>query len=242
MLNYNHFSYLEDTKIFSQFEKKVLQKIALDFKLIKLPKGKKLFVQEDIAKNFYIVCDGAIVLSYLNQDGEELIIEIAGENDFLQDIFASDFIANSRAIKDSTILSIDRSKIIDLLKNNHEFAFNFLQKNSQRNQLIQTHLIDLKSNNSKFKVANFLLGLMFEQGNKNQQILLKYDKSLIASYLGIKPETFSRILKKLTNEGEIVIKKNLITFLKIDSLCKYCNLKTSEKCQDKKCQDDKKFR
>ena len=67
------------------------------------------------------------------------------------------------------------------------------------------------------------------------EIFSKIDNKILASYLGIKPETLSRILKKLKSDGEITIKKNLITFLKIDSLCQYCNQNTSEKCLEKKC-------
>lgn len=40
------------------------------------------------------------------------------------------------------------------------------------------------------------------------EIFSKIDNKILASYLGIKPETLSRILKKLKSDGEITIKKN----------------------------------
>lgn len=230
---------LDKIKFFNEIDKLTIDKIIGDCQLIKIPKGKLLFTQEQIAKFFYVVIEGSISLTYLNQDGEELMVEISEIGDFLNDIFMENFLVNAKSINASQVIAIDRLKIIDLITNNHSFAINFLNKNSQRNNKIFLHLIELKSNNGKFKLVNFLLGIFFDQGQKNKQVLLKYNKSLIASYLGIKPETFSRILKKLTSEGEIAIKKNLITFLKIETLCKYCNLKTSEKCQDKKCRDEK---
>lgn len=235
MLKDNIIKALSDIEIFSKIDNKILEKIALEAKLINLAKGKFLFNQEQLAKKFYIVIKGSIALTYLNCDGEELIVEIAENEDFLQDVFVSSFLVNAKAINSCQILAIDRLSIIELLKLNNEFSYNFFSKNAQRNHKIFAHLIELKGNNAKFKVANFLLGLFFDQGQKNKQALIKYDKSLIASYLGMKPETLSRILKKLKSEGEITIKKNLITFLKIDSLCQYCNQTTSEKCLEKKC-------
>ncbi len=235
MLNDDVIKALRTIIVFNGVENKIFEKITKEFKLIKISKNKALFNQEEVAKKFFIVVEGSIALTYLNQDGEELIVEIAEMGSFLQDIFTVNFMVNAKAINPSCLLAIDRLKMIELMKENHEFGFNFLQKNSQRNQKIFTHLIDLKSNNAKFKVANFLLGLFFDQGQKNKQVLLNYDKSLIASYLGIKPETLSRILKKLKSEGEISIKKNLITFLKTNVLCNYCNQQTSEKCNNKNC-------
>jgi CRP-like cAMP-binding protein len=235
MLKDNIIKALSDIEIFSKIDNKILEKIALEAKLINLAKGKFLFNQEQLAKKFYIVIKGSIALTYLNCDGEELIVEIAENEDFLQDVFVSSFLVNAKAINSCQILAIDRLSIIELLKLNNEFSYNFFSKNAQRNHKIFAHLIELKGNNAKFKVANFLLGLFFDQGQKNKQALIKYDKSLIASYLGMKPETLSRILKKLKSEGEITIKKNLITFLKIDSLCQYCNQTTREKCLEKKC-------
>ena len=235
MLKDNIIKALSDIEIFSKINNKILEKIACESKLINLVKGKFLFNQEQLAKRFYIVVDGSLALTHLNLDGEELIVEIAENNDFLQDVFAPSFLVNAKAINNSQVLAIERLNMIELLKLNPEFSFNFLSKNAQRNHKIFAHLIELKGNNAKFKVANFLLGLFFDQGQKNKQALIKYDKSLIASYLGIKPETLSRILNKLKIEGEITIKKNLITFLKIESLCQYCNQNTSEKCLEKKC-------
>jgi len=230
MLKNTVISALRNIKIFSKIDNEIVRKIAVEAKLINLAKGNFLFNQEQLAKNFYIVAEGSLALTYLNCEGDELIVEIAKKEDFLQDIFSASFLVNAKAINNSQIIAIDRFSIIELLKLSSELFFNFLNKNAQRNHKIFAHLIELKGNNAKFKVANFLLGLFFDQGQKNKQALIKYDKSLIASYLGIKPETLSRILKKLKSEGEITIKKNLITFLKIDSLCQYCNQNTSKKC------------
>ena len=55
------------------------------------------------------------------------------------------------------------------------------------------------------------------------EINFNYSKSIIASYLNIKPETFSRILNKLKKDGEIATNKNTIKLLKKDCLIKYIN-------------------
>ncbi|MBU6339146.1 MAG: helix-turn-helix domain-containing protein [Rickettsiales bacterium] len=96
------------------------------------------------------------------------------------------------------------------------------------------HLAKLKLANSKQKVGQFLLGVAFGKGSdKKKNVELKQDKSLIASYLGIKPETLSRTLQELKNDGEIVVEKNKITLLQNNSLCDYCDSKINSKCNNR---------
>jgi CRP-like cAMP-binding protein len=98
-----------------------------------------------------------------------------------------------------------------------------LKEISARNKKIFTLLSHIKINNAKQRVTQFILSLESENSKNPMELNLTYSKSVIASYLNIKPETFSRILNKLKKDGEIATNKNSITILKKDSLIKYLN-------------------
>jgi CRP-like cAMP-binding protein len=110
-----------------------------------------------------------------------------------------------------------------LVNDNQIFCLNLLKEISARNKKIFTLLSHIKINNAKQRVTQFILSLESENSKNPMELNLTYSKSVIASYLNIKPETFSRILNKLKKDGEIATNKNSITILKKDSLIKYLN-------------------
>ncbi len=58
---------------------------------------------------------------------------------------------------------------------------------------------------------------------------LPYDKSLIASYLDMKPETFSRSLKKFKTAG-FQVNKDSVILPKVGALCGFCDSDLSRVC------------
>ena len=73
------------------------------------------------------------------------------------------------------------------------------------------------------------LRLLLEQGIVTDKIALPYDKSLIASYLDMKPETFSRILKKFKSQG-FNITKDEVVLPNVNALCGFCDPDTGSMC------------
>jgi CRP-like cAMP-binding protein len=110
-----------------------------------------------------------------------------------------------------------------LVNDNPIFCLNLLKEFSAINKKIFTFLTLIKVSNAKQRVVQFILSLEEQNPKESKEITLNFSKTIIASYLNIKPETFSRILRKLKMDGEISIKKNSITLLKKDSLVKYIN-------------------
>ena len=195
------------------------------------PKNKILFFAQSPATNFYIVLEGSLKLYNSNEDGLEAVLQIISANNFLGDFFSKNFQANAKALEDTKLIFLPTKKLQELVQNNSILAQNILLETATQNQELLAQINDLKLTSSKKKLGQFLLDLAFENGaNKAKEIKLKFEKSLIASYLGMKPETLSRTLQKLKNDGEIIVKKNHITLPQEQSLCNYCNEKIAAKC------------
>lgn len=204
-------------------------------------KGKTLFSCEEKSLNLYIVLSGVLKIFISDSEGEETVLQIADFGKSLNDIFNANFQSNAQALEDCSLLAIPLLDAREFLAKNLNFSSKILSDISAKNSELLAQLTQLKLTNAKQKVGQFLLGMAFEKsGDKEKNIELKCDKSVIASYLGIKSETLSRTLQKLKNDGEITVKKNQITLLQDNSLCDYCDSKIAAKCkqhQSSFCQD-----
>jgi CRP-like cAMP-binding protein len=60
-----------------------------------------------------------------------------------------------------------------------------------------------------------------ERAPRDGQVVLQVSKRLVASKLGIQPETFSRILHRLVDGGLIAMERRNIRILAEDALADY---------------------
>ena len=84
---------------------------------------------------------------------------------------------------------------------------NILLEISTQNDDLVNQLSNLKIDDNKEKIGQFLLKNSLKKSKKNSDIDLEFSKSEIASYLGMRLETFSRILHQLKIEEKFSVKK-----------------------------------
>jgi CRP/FNR family transcriptional regulator len=225
----NRIEDIQKIVIFAQLKNDQLLTILKDAKIIKLKKDQILFSQEQKVDNFYIVLDGLIKLSRLNSKGSEAIIKII-EKGSLSDIFSDNFSLSATAIKNTNLLTIP----IDIFKNyaekNYNLMHNILLEISAQNDELVNQLSNSKIDDNKEKIGQFLLKNSLKKGKKNNEIDLEFSKSEIASYLGMRLETFSRILHQLKIEEKFSVKINKIILAQETTLCAYCNKEISANC------------
>jgi CRP-like cAMP-binding protein len=185
---------------------------------------RKLFFKDEEIKYFHIIVKGSAILFEDTSDGNQNILHFVKKREIIGEVFSKNFIYSSVTNEESLIMLIPIKLMRNLVNDNPIFCLNLLKEFSLRNKKIFTFLSLIKLGNAKQRVIQFILSLATENSKESaEEISLNYSKTFIASYLNIKPETFSRILQKLKKDGEISIKKNLITLLKKDCLEKYIN-------------------
>lgn len=237
----NKIAEIKKVKIFDGLKNEQLIEILENAQIIHLKKHQNLFSQEQKITNFYIILEGMIKLSKLNLKGSEAIINIV-DNGSLCDIFSDNFTLSATAIKNTILLSFPIEIFKNLVKKNHDLLRNiFLEKTLQSHDLID-QIYNLKIDDNKVKIGKFLLKNFLKKGKKNNEIDLEFSKSEIASYLGMRLETFSRILHNIKEEESFCIKKNKIISCKENALCSYCDKEISVDCNvinSKFCQQKK---
>jgi len=182
-------------------------------------KGHLLYVEGEQAKFFYIMCSGWLKLFHTTDEGEEVNLAvitrdgITGENAIFEQ---GRFVSSAQVVEDAQILSVPIGLLKEKLRVNNKLAFNMLTSMVQYQRLHELQLEQYFLYSAPQRIGCFLLGLCPLLEQKDGVMLeLPYDKTLIASVLGMKGATFSRALNILREETGINVTG---THVKIDSI------------------------
>ncbi len=209
-----------------------LQDILKYARIVSHNKGAVIFLQGEQASRFYIILEGWVKLFKGNVEGQESILQVmtVGETLLETVIFSNlPFPVTAQAVENVRLLSIPATIVREKLQSNKELAINMLSTVAVRSQLLISQFEQLTLKTVTQRVGWFLLKLFLENGERTTNLKLPYDKSLIAGYLGMKPETFSRTLQALKEQG-IDIDKNNISLPDVFALCDFCDMELAAKC------------
>lgn len=200
--------------LFNGLPEQGLVEVAAHTSVKRLAQGASLFHQGDVVQRFYILVSGQMKLHRLTNDGQEKLMEIIRPGE----AFAEALLFNAvplypvaaSALKDSLVLSVQNAPYLRLLEEQPKLCLTLLASLSVRLHQRMNDIDNLTSSNAHHRVVRFL----FEQQEAGGGVVnLDVPKRLIASKLGIQPETFSRILHRLISAGLIAVEKRRIEIL-----------------------------
>jgi len=169
-----------------------------------MAKGDMLFLQGEPAGNFYIVISGWIKLFRETGDGHESVAGLCTEGDTFGEAVlyqGSTYPFGAQAAEPSRVLRVPASAIKALIQRNGDFAAHLIQAMSQRMHSLELQVEHLSAMTAPQRIGCFLLKLCRGKPERNIQLVLPYDKGLVATFLGVKLETFSRALHQLKPVG-----------------------------------------
>ncbi len=219
--------------LFCGLDEGKLQDILKYARVISHHKGTIVFMQGEQASRFYIVLEGWVKLFKGNVSGQESVLQVltVGETLLETTIFNNlPFPVSAQAVDNVKLLSIPASIVREQLQNNKKLAINMLSNVAGRSQALITQFEQLTLKTVPQRIGWFLLKLFLENGESTKNLKLPYDKSLIAGFLGMKPETFSRTLQQLKEQG-IDINHKSVDLLDVFALCDYCDMELAAKCR-----------
>lgn len=160
-------------------------------------KNEFLLRQGEICSHSFFVEEGVLRFFSLNEDGKENILQFATENWIVSDRGSVFFQEPSTyyidAIEDSITVMLDEDFVNEVAKINSNFR-------KQNEILLQNHIRHL------YKRISLLLGASAKARyldfvNMYPDIMLRVPQWMIASYLGVTPESLSRVRKALAKEN-----------------------------------------
>jgi CRP-like cAMP-binding protein len=160
----------------------------------KLRRKQYLLQEEDVCKTVAFVEKGALRLYKTNEDGSEHIVQFGLEGAFMTDLYSfltqEPSICNIDAIEDSELVLITRSASDELRKLSPKYQEFIFQATSEAYIQLEkriTSTISL-SLDERYKelIANY------------PDIIQRVPQHMIASYMGLNPETLSRVRKRIS--------------------------------------------
>lgn len=190
---------------------------------ITLRQGRRLFNQGDEIKRFFYVETGHMKLYRLSADGDEKIIDLVGPGRTFAEAVVfmerqSGYPVNAEAIESTQLLGFDAGTFLDLLKQSNESCLALLGVMARRLRFQVNEIDRLALQNATARFIGYILNPGDEEIFDGKRINLNAPKNVLASRLSIQPETFSRILSRLSNAGLIKVEKQAITLLDVKGL------------------------
>jgi CRP-like cAMP-binding protein len=162
--------------------------------------------QDDPATAFFIVIDGWIKISRNNQSGGETVIDMMRKGDSFAEAVAFSggrYIATAEAVNAARVGRIPADHLIRCIRETPDIAVAMIASVSQRMHYLVQQVEQLKAQSGVQRVAEFLASLSIAE-HGCCALALPYDKVIIASRLGLTPESLSRAFAKLRGVGVTV--------------------------------------
>jgi len=213
----------------------VLRDLSNSARTVVVDKGATFLTQGHAINRFFVVLEGWCGASKGNAEGQEAILQIFRRGDFLPEPDRLTATEPSRmnlvALTSARVLTLTPEGVRRAMDQSPVFAANLLSASVQRGQELRDHIEQLTLHSAEQRVGRFLLQMRFHNvATDGDDIVLPFDKALIAAYLGIKPETLSRTLQFFKESG-FVIERNHLVVPDRQALCDYCDQATMRSCR-----------
>lgn len=195
---------LSGCHLFSKLTEEQLDRVRRHSHVIDMVEGESLFFQGDDAVTFYLVLSGRIKLYRVSPEGKEKVVEIVESGaTFAEALMFMDephYPVTATALTPSRVIGINSRDFKSMLRESVDSCFLLLGTMCFRLRGLIREIDALSLDTGTVRTVSYLLQQApVDRDNFELQIA----KSVIASRLSVKPETFSRILKNL-HEQEIV--------------------------------------
>lgn len=169
---------------------------------VNVEKHKFVFHRGDPANGLYVVAVGHIKLAVPAANGQEKVIEFFGPGEAFGEAFMfldKPYMVEAQALEDSLLIWIDKQDIDAAIDRDPSFAKRMLAGLSVRLHTLVKDIETVNLQNAGQRVIMYLLSQPREDGDMR----FPFNKSIIASKLGLTPETLSRLLHQLA-EADLI--------------------------------------
>ena len=207
-------SALAGIKLFEGLPQAQLASLAGIAQLKRCGAGDALFEAGQPGTHFFAVVSGKVRVYRAAPSGKEQILHVFGPGEAFAEVPVFEgktYPASAQALEDSVLVSIPRKGFVEVLRRDPELALGVMALLSARLRAFVGQIAQLSLKEVPERLAGYLLLLRASQNRDD--LTLDLPKGQIASYLGTIPETLSRALKKLTEQGLIEISGNRVRIL-----------------------------
>jgi CRP-like cAMP-binding protein len=209
--------------LFTQLAEVERQQLAQGCQYQPLDRNVMLFQKGDAPKGMHLLLAGQIKLFLPHPGGAEKVVQMldAGASFGEEGVFLDKpYAVAAQASRDSAVLFIDKYALRAAVDRNHVLAQAMMARLCNRMCELIDNMETCVQRSSTQRVAHYLAQHAPAQVERFD-LHLDSDKQTIASQLNLAPETLSRVLKRLTQDGFIHSRGRTITLNNLNALRSY---------------------
>lgn len=201
--------FLKEIPIFKSLSDRHLSRLSEDFIACRINKADTIFHQSDESTDLYIILDGTVRASLVNQEGEELIIAAFHRGDFFGEMSLFDGKPRSAtmiAAEDTTLGVLKRDKFLDAVKNDPLIAIDLLSAMVQRMRMADGMIESLAFLDVSQRVVKLLMQIAGTEGIKDKDGFFRIKRLThkeLAVRTGASREAVSKAMKVIAFRGII---------------------------------------
>jgi CRP/FNR family transcriptional regulator len=188
------------SKIFENLSPEEINKLEKISQTISKKKGEILFFEGDEPNFVFFLTSGVVKIFKTSlKNGKDITLNYILPKSFIGEfavIKNIPFPFSAEMETDGEIIQFKGEEFIQIIRSNKKVCFEFLGFIADKIQKNYEYCENLMEKNVRKKIAKFL--------SEHEDLFFKLNKNKIASILNITPETFSRTLKEMKNEGLII--------------------------------------
>jgi len=185
--------------------------------------GHYLFHQGDVANHTYLVKKGRISLFRLMPNGDEKLFKVFLADDVIAEMAMfmtpRQYPMSAKIEQDSILLEFGYQALITLVSESPTLSIKVMHYMSNKIAGLMNRVDILTQVKANQRLVMRLAELYRTQIKKEGKVVLPVTKKLLATQLGMTPETLSRMIKKFKDDGYIVEHGHYITIINIVALC-----------------------
>lgn len=196
-------SFLKKIPLFNGFPDRHARHLSGDFIVRSVNRGETIFYQSDNSTDLYIVLEGAVKASLLNQNGEELILATFCKGDFFGEMSLLDGKPRSAtmiAIEESTLGILRREKFLFAVKDDPMIAIDLLSAIVQRMRMANGMIESMAFLDVSQRLVKLLLQIAKTEGHKDKGGFFRIKKIThreLAAHTGASREAITKVMKVL---------------------------------------------
>lgn len=210
---------MRQTPLFSALDDSGLEKLFVACPTKTLSPGSQVFSPLGRAEHFYIILAGKVKIYQLSIKGDEQILHLYGSGQTFGEAAAWAGIrypAYAESLTETTLLSVSRKTLKNLIESNAELAMAMLAGMSSKLREFNLLIEKLALKEVPARLAGVLRELSKQSGGNT--VRLEQTKRELAAQIGTVAETLSRTLNKLKTSGIIEVKGPDIKILNPNAL------------------------
>ncbi len=202
---------LQESELFSGMSDASAKKIASMGRITKVPQNTMIFMEGEQGSSFFIMVEGSVRLFKSAPDGREVTVKLPSPGEIFAEVvlFEKDrYPVSATALADSVLFSMNRDTFESLLENT-EFRDDFISVLMKKQRYLAGRILYLAAYDVEERFFRFLA----DHYGRKQAYDITLSKKDFASAIGTIPETFSRLLQRLTRRRIIQWEGNRLMLL-----------------------------